>query len=87
MPARSWLIPRRKPRPAPLLRPADPLDATVASLLARTDRLLARADRQDARIRALFAAMGDASQAAGLPAPDKDETAPIPRLTLVRRGA
>ena len=56
----------------------DPLAAEVA-------RTCARLDAHDAKLAALFRSMGDACQAAGLPAPDKEET--VPMLRLVKRDA
>jgi hypothetical protein len=81
---------RQAAKRAVLLRHSDPVAAAVAQNAARIDEQEARAAereaRSEARFTALFSAMGDACQAAGLPAPDKDETAPLPRLHLVREG-
>ena len=52
----------------------------VIARLADHEERLAGYDR---KFGALFAAMSDACESAGLPAPDKEATQPMPRLRVV----
>ena len=58
----------------------------AASNERRVEELELRADVTDTKIVAVWGAVGRRNQADGHPSPDKDDTEPIPRLTLVRPG-
>lgn len=60
--------------------------AQISALRRRMDAQEARADRQEARLRALLALMGQSARASGQPVPDLEETQPMFQLIRGERA-